>query len=240
MGNSKYSNVLTVILVIAILAIIGLLVYVGIDWYIAYTTEVDAKNAVGQFDSSIENGTTNNNQGAINIPTENIEGPNITIENTVTDIPQNTTGGENTNTQGSGSSSSRKKLGKYDIIGKIEIPKTKVEYVILDASTPEALNLSICKQYGPGLNEIGNTVLIGHNFNDGRFFSNNKKLAEGDKIYITDETGNRVEYKIVHIYTTSTSDYEYAQRDTNGKRGISLSTCTNNTTARLIIWADEV
>ncbi len=62
----------------------------------------------------------------------------------------------------------------------------------------------------------------------------------GDKIYITDISGKKVTYEVVKTYTTSTSDYTYANRDTGGKRGISLSTCTNDTQSRLIIWADEV
>ena len=33
MLNSKYSKVLSVVLVIAILIIIGFLVFIGIDWY---------------------------------------------------------------------------------------------------------------------------------------------------------------------------------------------------------------
>ena len=61
----------------------------------------------------------------------------------------------------------------------------------------------------------------------------------GDKIYITDLSGKKVTYEITNVYTTSTSDYTYANRDTGGKRGISLSTCTNDTQSRLIIWADE-
>lgn len=233
MGNSKYSGVLTVILVISIIAIIGLLVYLGIDWYIAYTSEVNANDSVDKFDDYINNLPKNTVlQPPLNSSNTNDPALNIEIENI--------TPSTNTNTGSSGSSGNNGlKMEGYSIIGKIEIPKTKVNYTILDAYTPRALQLAICKLYGPGLNEVGNTVLIGHNYRDGRFFSNNSRLSNGDKIYITDITGKRVTYEIYKIYTTTTSEFSYATRDTNGKREISLSTCSNDTKSRLVIWAVE-
>ena len=93
--------------------------------------------------------------------------------------------------------------------------------------------------YGPGLNQIGNTVIAGHNYRNGGFFGNNKKLELGDKIYITDAYGNKVEYTITNKYLTTDTDFEYASRDTQGKREISLSTCTSDASKRLVIWAKE-
>ncbi len=172
MGNSKYGSVLTIILIISILAIIGLLVYVGVDWYIAYTKETNAENVVDQFHDLVNNVPTN--QEPVNIePSGNVAGPNTTIENTT----NNTSSGGSSGNTGS-SSNSKLKLGGYDVIGTIEIPKTKIEYPIVDAYTPKALELAICRQYGPGLNQVGNTVLIGHNFRNGTFFSNNSKLSK--------------------------------------------------------------
>ena len=86
---------------------------------------------------------------------------------------------------------------------------------------------------------MGNTVIVGHNYRNNLFFSNNKKLANGDKIYITDNSGNRIAYTIYNMYTTDPEDFDYAERNTNGKREISLSTCTDDVKQRLIIWAKE-
>ena len=61
----------------------------------------------------------------------------------------------------------------------------------------------------------------------------------GDKVYITDTTGRRIKYNIYNIYETSPEDGDFIMRDTNGKREVSLSTCTDNSKARLIIWAVE-
>lgn len=90
-----------------------------------------------------------------------------------------------------------------------------------------------------GLNKIGNTVIIGHNYRNGAFFGSNKRLNEGDKVYITDNTGLRVEYTIYKKYLTPQEDYSYAQRDTNGKREVTLVTCHTDNRYRLVIWARE-
>lgn len=225
MPNSKYSKVLTVILVIAIIVIIGLLIFVGLDWYKTYITGADAETGIHDFDGYINNVLTNNEQNNQN-NTEVIE-PNINVENTV----QNTTGG--------GSSNTGLTYKGYKVVGKIEIPKTDVSYVILDKVTPKSLETSIGLMYGAGINQVGNTVLAGHNFRNGTFFSNNKKLTEGDKIYLTDMDGHKVTYVIYKKYTTDANDFSYATRDTNGKREVSLTTCTDDTKNRLVIWAVE-
>jgi LPXTG-site transpeptidase (sortase) family protein len=122
-------------------------------------------------------------------------------------------------------------------MGRIEIPKTSVDYPVLGKLTKKSLEIAVAIAYGPGLNEVGNTVIYGHNYRNGLFFSNNKKLSNGDKIYITDQAGNRVEYKIYNIYQTSANDATYMTRDTEGRREISLQTCTDDSSARIIIWA---
>ena len=44
---------------------------------------------------------------------------------------------------------------------------------------------------------------------------------------------------LYNIYETSAEDSDFIMRETNGKREISLSTCTDNSKGRLIIWAVE-
>lgn len=236
MLNSKYSKVLTIILIIAIIAIIGLLVFVGLDWYKAYTTGADSDDALEQFNSMIEN--TQINKPIVN---GNVDNPNLNLNNELVNEP--TGGNSNTNTNGNGSSSGGNKGQTYkgfNVIGKIEIPKIKLEYVVLEEATIPAMEASIGKLYGPGINEPGNTVLAGHNYKNGTFFSNNSKLSNGDKIYLTDMQGKKVTYEIYKKYITTPEDFDYAVRDTNGKREVSLTTCTNDTKSRLIIWAKEV
>ncbi len=244
MLNSKYSKVLTIILIIAIIAIIGLLVYVGIDWYKTSSATASAD----RFDDEFENWIANNNSEDIDTNVTNTENTN-TEENTeliepVLNLEEGNTQSVGTTTGGSsgGSSSSGKKLTYkgYNVAGRIEIPKTGIKYYVLETVTPNSLNTSVGILYGVGLNKVGNTVIAGHNFRNGTFFSNNKKLAEGDKIYITDLEGKKVTYSISKTYITTDHDAEYFVRDTRGKRAISLTTCTDDSKNRLIIWAEEV
>ena len=125
----------------------------------------------------------------------------------------------------------------YNVIGKIEIPKTEVNYPILDKVTKASIEVAVAVLYGPGPNQEGNTVIVGHNYRNGQFFSNNKMLSNGDKIYITDTNGNRLTYTIYNKYETKAEDTSFYKRDTNGAREITLSTATDDQQNRLIIFA---
>ena len=127
----------------------------------------------------------------------------------------------------------------YEMIGTIQIPATGIRAPIVDKVTVNSIAYAVGLLYGSGLNEVGNTVLVAHNYRDGTFFSNNKYLEIGDLIYITDEKGRKIEYTITNSYITDEHDFSYATRNTDGKREISLSTCTTDPTKRLVIWAKE-
>ena len=116
-------------------------------------------------------------------------------------------------------------------------PSSNVKYAILDNSSAKAMEVGIAMLYGPGVNKVGNTVLAGHNYRNGTFFSNNKKLNIGDKIYVTDLDGKRMTYTIYDKFETDDTDTEYMTRDTQGAVEISLTTCTDDSKARLIILA---
>lgn len=221
--EKRFNNILTVILVIAIIATVILAGFWIYDTYSKNKVDKDAEEAIEQF----------NNQIKQNQETNTVEEPEEEPNDNTVQEPAETNPGTNNN------SGNYNKYKNFTILGQIEIPKTKVNYPVLQEVTPKALNVAVAKLYGPGLNEIGNTVLIGHNNRNGLFFANNKKLNMGDLIYITDLNGNRIKYVIYNKYETTEMDTDYMTRDTNGKREISLSTCTDNGEKRLIIWAKE-
>ena len=135
------------------------------------------------------------------------------------------------------SSSGTRKLNGYNIMGTIEIPATKVKYPVLEKVTKTSIETAVAVLYGPGLNQEGNTVIVGHNYRNGQFFSNNKKLNNGDKVYITDTDGNRVSYTIYNKFEATAEDTSFYTRNTNGAREITLSTCTDDSKMRIIIFA---
>ena len=218
-GKRAFSIIIGILIVI-ILGIVGFLAYYFITNYLVLK---EAEEAVDSFEEIVEE-----------LPKENV------IENTVVE-PQNnqtvTTTQNKTTTSGTRRTTSSYR--GYNMIGTIQIPKTKVKAPVVDKVTVKSISAAVGILYGPGLNEVGNTVLVANNYRNGTFFSNNKKLVIGDKIYITDATGRKIEYNVYNTYTTSDMDFSYATRDTNGKREISLSTCTTDASKRLVIWARE-
>lgn len=213
-NNSKYSNLLTVLLIIAIIAIIIIIGFVGYNIYKKFSTEKGTAEAVAQFDNVVGNNKDDNSNN------------NININGIVDDTELNNKSGKIT-------------YKGFDVVATIQIPKIKVKYPILEKVTKRSLETSVAWLYGPGLNEVGNNVIIGHNYRNGTMFSNVKKLSNGDAIYIKDLTGRTIKYTVYKIYRTSGDDASYMTRNTNGKREISLSTCTDDSKARTIVWAKE-
>ncbi len=236
--RSGYSKVLTVILIIIIVAVIALLAYLGYDYYSRYRTNKDGEAYV----DTLTEGVT------VDAPTVDVSTDSSSQNNTAPTTTNETTSTETTTTtnitSSSGNSSSKKKRPTYKgfyTLGSIEIPKTNVKYPILEKVTKKSLETAVAVVWPENaeLNKPGNVVIVGHNYRNGVFFSNNKKLSKGDKIYITDLNKKRIAYTIYNIFEASDTDTKFYNRDTKGKREITLSTCTDNSAARLIIEARE-
>ncbi len=215
-NNSKYGNLLTVILIIAIICIVIIIGLIGYNIYKKYYIEKGAEQAVAQFEN------------LINDP-NNVNSNNVKDEIT----------GLDDDSDSSSSSAIQTKYKGFDVIGTIQIPKINLKYPILEDVTKKSLETSVVWLYGPGLNKVGNNVIIGHNYRNGTMFSNVKNLSSGNAIYITDLTGNKVKYVVYKIYRTSGDDASYMTRNTNNKKEISLSTCTDDSKARTIVLARE-
>lgn len=230
--EKTYNTILTIILVISITAIIILAGFWGYDAYTKYKTEQEVQKAIEEFQNMIMQ-NQNNTPPVQNEVVENTVEQEPIVQEPVQQPEQQPA----TNPKPDNGGGNYNKYKNFTILGQIEIPKTKVTYPVLAESSPSALNVAVSQLYGPGLNKIGNTVIIGHNNRNGLFFSNNKKLTIGDIIYITDSNGTKLTYTIYNKYETTDTDAEYMTRDTNGAREISLSTCTDDGTRRIVIWA---
>ena len=225
MINSKYNKVLTVILVIVVIVIFALLGFWGYQTFTKYFKDKDIDSTLNEFNETILNNNTSKRN-----------------EFTGSD-PINFTAVDNGVSNGNSSGNSTSDVVTYKgftVVGRMEIPKIDLDLPVLERATKNSLEQSIGVLMGPGLNQVGNTIIVGHNYRNGTFFSRNSELENGDEIYITDTAGTRIEYTIYNIYTTSSEDSDYITRDTAGKREISLSTCTEDSRYRLVIWAREV
>lgn len=219
MFESKYSKVLTVILVIVIIAILGLLGFLAYDYYQKYVIQGDASNFVDDFEGEFADGEASN---------------------TNTNTGDNTTGNLTDGLQDAdtvGLSEQNRTYKGFGVLGTMRIPAIDFSYPILEKVTKKSIETSVAFLCGAGVNEPGNTVIIGHNYRNGAFFSNNKRLNRGDKIYIRDLSGRELTYNIYDKFETSQNDTSFYQRDTGGVAEVTLSTCTDDSSARLIILA---
>jgi len=135
---------------------------------------------------------------------------------------------------------------QYATIGTIVIPKINVTYPIIDGptdsteETEDLLKISPTKFWGPELNEVGNFCVVGHNYRNTRFFSKVPTLENGDIIEITDLSGRKIQYKLYNKYQVDPTDVSCTSQLTNGKKEITLITCTDDSKQRVVVKAREV
>lgn len=125
----------------------------------------------------------------------------------------------------------------YYTIGVINIPSINVNYPILSTYTDELLKIAPCKFHGANPNEVGNLCIAGHNYKNSKFFSKVPNLQLGDTIEITDLSGRMLTYTVYDKFIVNPDDLACTSQLTNGKKEITLITCTNDNKQRHIIKA---
>ncbi len=225
MNTSRYGNLLTIILIILIVAILAGSLMLVYNYVIKPNRERNqTMKAIDEFDKSLEeDNISGSGNGSNNSEEEHLE---ITSMET------------NPDEQKSGTKE-KKYYNGFIMLGYITIPKTNVKEPILESVSPDALNNGVAVLYPSNgeLNKPGNAVIIGHNYRNGKFFSNNKKLEIGDKVKIKDKSGTELTYTIYEKFQTSENDTSFFNRDTKGAIEVTLSTCTDDSKERTIILA---
>ena len=127
---------------------------------------------------------------------------------------------------------------EYYTIGQIDIPTIDCHYPIL-ASETENFD-TLLKFHGANPNEVGNFCIVGHNYRNSQFFSKVPKLENGDIIQITDTFGEVVQYEVYDKFIVKNTDTACTSQQTEGRREITLITCTNaSNDDRVIVKARE-
>lgn len=129
---------------------------------------------------------------------------------------------------------------EYYTTAIVNIPSIGVNYPILNTTTDELLKISPCYFWGPKPNEVGNYCIVGHNYRNSKFFSKVPTLENGDIIELTDLTGRTLKYSVYDKYLVSPTDVSCTSQRTNGKKEITLITCTNDSSQRVIVKAREI
>ena len=187
-------------------------------------------------ESNISENESNNNQEIINSIQEEQEIKQLQNDSEVEEIEQ-TDIEESLNEKYENEFEDNQELS---VIGKIEIPATNVNMPIFDEISIKGMDIACCIYYANGeLNKSGIHLIGGHNYNNGRLFSNNYKLNIGDKIYITSLDGEKVEYTIYNKFVTTNDDINHLKKDSKSSPEICLQSCyTDDGSQVLIIQAN--
>ncbi len=124
----------------------------------------------------------------------------------------------------------------------LNIPSLGINYPILTTEQQhidEILKISLVKFWGGNPNEVGNYVIVGHNYKNKKMFGKLSSIKLGDEIQLTDLTGRTLTYEVYDMYKVSPEDTSCTSQRTDGKKEITLITCTNYGTQRLVVKARE-
>lgn len=128
----------------------------------------------------------------------------------------------------------------YNTESVLTYPKLGINYPVLSEESDALLKVSLCKYWGPSPNQVGNYCIVGHNYKSGKMFGKLSMAATGDEVQLKDLAGNVVKYSVYNIYIVEPTDVTCTSQLTNGKRELTLITCTNYGKQRLIVKAREI
>jgi len=119
-----------------------------------------------------------------------------------------------------------------NFFGRMIIEKIDIDYMVLKEYTEDNLKKSICRLNGDNIEE--NISFIGHNYENGIFFSNINKLKLEDEIKLI--IGNKVYvYNVYKKYEVDKMDL--SPLENNNFSEITLITCNNFSKKRYIVKA---
>ncbi len=129
-------------------------------------------------------------------------------------------------------------LRKQEIIGLIDISKINVKMIVVEGTEWDNIRVTIghmkqTKKFG----QIGNCALAGHRGGTyGTFFKHIDELEVGDEIVLTDLKGITYKYYVYDKFVTEPTDMDVI-KDVKDEKTLTLISCENNGTERLIVHA---
>lgn len=128
----------------------------------------------------------------------------------------------------------------YTVEATVRVPRLDIEYPVISETSEELLKISVNKYWGPAPNEIGNYCIVGHNYKSKKMFGRLSEVVSGDIVELEGVNGKTVEYSVYDIDVVDPDDTTCTSQLTNGRREVTLITCTNYGTQRLVVKAREV
>lgn len=127
----------------------------------------------------------------------------------------------------------------------LNIPSLEINYPIVrhleqPYTSEELLKISLNKFWGGEPNEVGNYVIVGHNYKNKKMFGKLSQIKIGDKIELTDLKGRMITYEVYDKYVVEPDDTRCTTQETKGKKEVTLITCTNYGTQRLVVRTRQI
>ena len=115
--------------------------------------------------------------------------------------------------------------------------KEKINENVLDSEEDEAMWLCPTVYFGPEPNETGNYCIAAHNYDKENMFNHIIELKAGDKLTLEDNKNGVKIYEIYDIYKVKPTDTEVLSQKTNGRTELTLITCSDYSSTRIIVKA---
>ncbi len=213
-----------IVYVISVLTVIALLIY-----YIFAEKNRNDQEALSKEIMNTLSDNTTVEEHAIVIALDDNSDDSQAVPIEIPNTPQETESSVKTS---NGQEYKSEAIFKFDRLG--------ITYPVLTSESEELLKISLCKYWGPKPNEIGNYCIVGHNYKSGKMFGKLSNSKVGDEVSLSDLNGNEVKYIIYNTYVVEPTDVSCTSQLTNGKRELTLITCTNYGQQRLVVKAREI
>lgn len=122
----------------------------------------------------------------------------------------------------------------------LKIPSLGIEYPVLSNTSDELLKVSLNRLWGPKPNEVGNYVIVGHNYKSGKMFGKLSLISKGDTFTLTDLSNRTITYQVYDKYIVDPTDVSCTSQLTDGRKEVTLITCKSYGKQRLVVKAREV
>ena len=128
----------------------------------------------------------------------------------------------------------------YAVDAKLEIDKLDIDTYVLKEYSKAGMEVCVSKYYGAEPNEVGNYCIAGHNYITKNMFSKLGELEIGDEMVLTDNYNGSVHYTIYDKYKADPKQTQPLSQDTNGNVELTLITCSDYSSKRIIIKAISI
>lgn len=218
--SNKNNKTISIPLMPIIFSIIIIILVIIFSFNIYATNKEENKNENISSEINIEN---SNNKIIFQATVNDLEEETLEEQNETEESEENTLEQESSNANVEIHTAPNGE--KYSVIAALNIPSLGINYPILSSTSDALLKISLNKYWGANPNEVGNMVVLGHNYKDNKFFSKLSNIKNGAIVEITDLKGKTLKYKVYDTGIIDPYDNSCTSQLTNGQTEITLITC---------------